>query len=151
MIRPYRGEDAAVLTEIWLAAGLRAHDFVDGAFWRSKAAEVKDVWLPAAETLVWEEEGRPVAFVSITDNEYVGALFVEPSRQGRGIGARLLASAQTGRKCLRLHVYAKNKRAAAFYVRHGFCEEQKGIDENTGEEELLMTWRNPEAADDREK
>ena len=83
MIRPYREEDAVVLTEIWLTASLRAHDFVNDAFWRSRAAEVREVWLPAAKTLVWEENGRPAAFVSIIDNEYIGALFVEPSRQGR--------------------------------------------------------------------
>lgn len=95
---------------------------------------------------------RPAAaFVSIIDNEYIGALFVEPSRQGRGIGSGLLSFVQNGRKSLKLRVYAKNKRAAAFYVRHGFREEQKGIDENTGEEELLMTWRNPEAAPGRKK
>lgn len=151
MIRPYREEDAVVLTEIWLAASLRAHDFVNDAFWRSRAAEIQEVWLPVAETLVWEENGRPAAFVSIIDNEYIGALFVEPSRQGRGIGSGLLSFVQNGRKSLKLRVYAKNKRAAAFYVRHGFREEQKGIDENTGEEELLMTWRNPKAAPGRKK
>ncbi len=151
MIRPYREEDAVVLTEIWLAASLRAHDFVNDAFWRSRAAEVREIWLPAAKTLVWEENGRPAAFVSIIDNEYIGALFVEPSRQGRGIGSGLLSFVQNGRKSLKLRVYAKNKRAAAFYVRHGFREEQKGIDENTGEEELLMIWRNPKAAPGRKK
>ena len=78
MIRPYREEDAAILTEIWLAASLRAHGFVNEAFWRSRAAEVREVWLPVAETLVWEENGFPVAFVSIIDDEYIGALFVEP-------------------------------------------------------------------------
>lgn len=143
MIRPYRKEDAAILTEIWLAASLRAHNFVNEAFWRSKAAEVREVWLPAAETLVWEENSRPAAFVSIIDDEYIGALFVEPSQQGQGIGSELLSFAQNRRKRLRLHVYTKNKCAAAFYVRHGFREEQKGIDENTGEEELLMMWRRP--------
>ena len=74
MIRPYRKEDAAVLTEIWLTASLRAHDFVNDAFWRSGAAEVREVWLPAAETLVWEENGFPVAFVSIIDDEYILSL-----------------------------------------------------------------------------
>lgn len=55
MIRPYRKEDAVVLTEIWLTASLRAHDFVNDAFWRSRAAEIQEVWLPGAKTLVWEE------------------------------------------------------------------------------------------------
>lgn len=114
MIRPYRKEDAAVLTEIWLAASLRAHDFVNDAFWRSRAAEIQEVWLPAAETLVWEENGRPAAFVSIIDNEYIGALFVEPSRQGRGIGSGLLSFVQNGRKSLKLRVYAKTNARRRF-------------------------------------
>ena len=114
MIRPYRKEDAVVLTEIWLTASLRAHDFVNDAFWRSRQPKSKKSGCRGPKLVVWEENGRPAAFVSIIDNEYIGALFVEPSRQGRGIGSGLLSFVQNGRKNLKLRVYAKNKRAAAF-------------------------------------
>lgn len=143
MIRSYRQEDTEALAEIWQAASLRAHNFIKDTYWLSKVDEIKNIWLPVAKTLVWEENERPVAFISVIDGECIGGLFVDPVWQGKGIGSRLLTAVQAECSRLRLSVYAKNLSAVSFYARHGFCEELKGVDEETGEEELLMIWQRP--------
>lgn len=71
------------------------------------------------------------------EGEVVHALYVAPRARGRGAGARLLAHAKaasgTGR--LRLWVHAANRRARAFYRRHGFAEVAFG--DGTGNDEGL--------------
>lgn len=143
MIRPYQKEDADVLTNVWLEASLHAHGFVDRRYWDSKAEEIRSVWLPSARTLVWEESGVAVAFVSLLEDEYIGALFVSPAFQNQGIGSKLLAFLQQELSRLRLQVFTKNISAVSFYQRHGFAEEKRQTDADTGEEELLMLWQQP--------
>lgn len=61
------------------------------------------------------------------DALYVMSLAVLPGARDRGIGARLLAGAveearETGLRAVALDVAAENRRAIAFYRRHGFVE-----------------------------
>ena len=58
-----------------------------------------------------------------------------------GVGRQLLDHVKTSRWQLRLQVYRKNLRAAAFYRREGFRVLEEGVDPETGEAELLMEWR----------
>ena len=58
-----------------------------------------------------------------------------------GVGRQLLDHVKTSRGQLRLQVYRKNLRAAAFYRREGFRVLEEGVDPETGEAELLMEWR----------
>jgi GNAT superfamily N-acetyltransferase len=88
---------------------------------------------PYAETLIAEEEGRPVGFALFFHNFstflaqpgiYLEDLFVEPDHRGKGIGRALLARlAQVAveRDCGRLEwaVLDWNKDAIAFYERLG--------------------------------
>lgn len=141
MIRPYKKADAEKLTDIWLAASLQAHDFINESYWRSKTEEIRTVWLPAAKTLVWEENGAAIAFVALLEKEYIGALFVEPVLQKCGIGSRLLSALQKEYPLLRLRVFAKNDNAVQFYLRRGFKVDGQQKDNATGEEELLMVWK----------
>jgi ribosomal protein S18 acetylase RimI-like enzyme len=70
-------------------------------------------------------------FVAVDDEQVVGLLalghdnvdqlFVEPDRQGRGIGSALLERAKALRpRGLRLFAHQRNERARAFYERRGF-------------------------------
>ena len=67
-------------------------------------------------------------------------LWTGPARSG-GVGRQLLDHVKAGRRQLRLQVYRKNLRAAAFYRREGFYVLEEGVDPETGEAELLMEWR----------
>ena len=42
---------------------------------------------------------------------------------------------------LRLNVYQKNARAISFYQREGFIIQCEGLDEDTGEKEYTMLWK----------
>ncbi len=140
MIRSYHKKDADLLVDIWLQASLQSHDFVGEDYWRGKSGEIRNVWLPGSQTWVWEENGCCAGFISLVDEEYIGALFVDPAFQKKGIGSKLLNSLQAGRRKLRLKVFARNDHAVGFYRRHGFRVTARQTDTETGEEELLMQW-----------
>ena len=64
----------------------------------------------------------------------VRRLYVEPILQGQGIGAALLEYAIREKHVKRLWALEKNKRAIAFYQRHGFCvTEERRLEEGTEE------------------
>ena len=68
----------------------------------------------------WQQAGRVLGFASVLEGDYLGALFVDPAAQGRGIGTALLEGAREGRDLLTLSVYRKNAGALGFYLARGF-------------------------------
>lgn len=82
-------------------------------------ARHEEVWLA-------EEDGRLLGFLAIrhSDNndwETLEKLYVDPSEQGRGVGAVLLDQAKALRpEGLHLWVFQKNTAAIRLYERHGF-------------------------------
>ena len=69
-----------------------------------------------------------------TLNYAITVFFVSRSR-------RLLDAAKECRSRLVLHVYGRNLRAMAFYLREGFRCVAAGSDPDTGEREWEMAWR----------
>lgn len=57
-----------------------------------------------------------------------------------GIGKELLDFAKNNHARLTLNVYIKNSGAVKFYRREQFSIDSCGIDEETGEEDYLMSW-----------
>lgn len=55
------------------------------------------------------------------------------------MGRQLLDHVKTSRGQLRLQVYRKNLRAAAFYRREGFRVLEEGVDPETGEADFLWS------------
>lgn len=105
MIRPFRPDDLEPVLAIWLAASIRAHDFIAPAFWASKLDDMRDIYLPAAQIWVDEREGEVLGFVALVGNA-LAAIFVAPSAQGGGIGSALIEQAKTVRERLELTVYS---------------------------------------------
>ena len=71
-------------------------------------------------------------------------LYVEPSAQGRGIGARLLAHAKARRPDgLELWVFQRNEGARRFYERAGFVLvfTTDGADNEEREPDARYAWR----------
>lgn len=126
---------------IWLESNIEAHDFIDASYWRGNFDAVKAA-MPAAEVYVCTDEvgNEPQGFIGLMD-DYVAGLFVADRYRSRGVGKQLLDHAKSVRSQLNLHVYRKNERAVRFYQREGFLLQSEGRDENTGEEELAMSWR----------
>lgn len=123
--------------EIWLDASARAHDFVDRQFWQSKVGEMKDVYIPASETYVYEDEEGIKGFFSLCENT-LAAVFVAPEHQGEGVGRKLIQKAKDLRGELELRVYKDNGKAVRFYEMCGFKCVSEEVDEHTGHPELVM-------------
>lgn len=142
MIRPFEGGDIDELLDVWYRASLIAHPFLSQEFLAEESSEIVDHWLPAAEVEVYETEGRVVGFLALVGNE-VGAIFVHPDHQARGIGRALMDSAMSGRDFLELNVFEANDTGRRFYDAYGFRLVDRQINERAGETELRLRLERP--------
>ena len=131
MIRKYQPQDCEKLLNVWDRASAQAHPFLSQAFLDLERRNIPEVYLPRAETWVWEAEGRVVGFVSLLGNE-VGALFVDPAFQRSGIGRALIDRARALRGELEVEVFEKNLPGRAFYARLGFALIYRKSHDQTG-------------------
>ncbi len=58
MIRKWVAKDNTPLLALWLDSTIHAHPFISESYWRDSVAVVRDVYLPAASTWVWERDGE---------------------------------------------------------------------------------------------
>ena len=143
MIRRLEPDDLPAAAELWLDANREAHGFLPASYWLEHLEEVQaamaqaEMWAFAAE-----EQAEILGFIGL-QGDYVAGLFVRREARSGGVGRQLLDHAKAGRQALRLRVYQKNKRAAAFYRREGFRALEADTDPDTGEVELLLEWRRP--------
>ena len=137
MIRKYESADLEDLLSVWAAASAVAHPFLSSEFLRQERHNISNVYLPNAETWVWEADGRVVGFIALLGNE-VGAIFVDPAYQRKGIGRALMDSARMVRDQLELEVFKENALGRAFYARYGFELVHEKIHEQTGREILRL-------------
>lgn len=114
-----------------------AHSFLTEEFFERERREIAERWLPVAETVVVEEDdsdGRVVGFLSLIGNE-VGAIFVDPDVQGRGIGRALIDHAREVRPYLELDVFEANSIGRRFYEASGFEFVERHMNAEVGQPE----------------
>lgn len=140
MIRLYKTEDGRAVVELWYEASIIAHDFIEASYWQAKKEDMEHVYIPNSETYLYEKEKQLLGFVSLVDN-YIAAIFVAPSAQGKGIGKELMQFIKQQRSTLELGVYAKNTDSIAFYKKQGFVVVEEKLDESTGEREVVMEYK----------
>lgn len=147
MIRKFREEDLTKVMTIWTKGNFEAHPFIDKDYWLLNYNKVKDEYLKKSETYLYETNDEIKGFISILNNEYIGALFVKREYQRQGIGRKLINFVKEKEKYdkLILHVYEKNINAILFYTALGFKNKKIQIDEKTNEKEYVMVWRKEEA------
>ncbi|AMS18276.1 MULTISPECIES: N-acetyltransferase [Pseudomonas] len=138
MIRRFEQQDMDAVLDIWLQASLKAHDFIDASFWQSQVDNMRNLYLPASETYVIERQSKVRGFYSLHDDQ-LAALFVAPAFQAKGIGKQLLAHARAQRPVLSLAVYKDNTASCGFYLAQGFVVTHEQTDEQTGQQEYLMS------------
>ena len=137
MIRAFTSQDMQAVLDIWLAASLRAHHFIDPAFWTSQVEAMRTQYLPSADVFVHEDAGGITGFSALV-GQTLAALFVAPERQGQGIGSQLLTHAKQRSPELNLTVYRDNPSSVAFYKAHGFSVAEESTDPHTGQVQYLM-------------
>ncbi|WP_434794010.1 Peptidyl-lysine N-acetyltransferase YiaC [Terrisporobacter petrolearius] len=138
MIRNVENKDIDKIMDIWLKSTIKAHDFIDEEYWNKNYDTVKNVYIPMSDTFVYEDKENIKGFISIINNEFIGALFVAIDCQGNGVGKKLIDYVMNKYKKLNLAVYKDNKKSVDFYMNRGFkiVKEQKNDD--SGYAEYIM-------------
>ncbi|WP_145558746.1 N-acetyltransferase [Yersinia mollaretii] len=153
MIRDYQPGDLDALIQLWLPSTIAAHPFVAEQYWHESAPLVRNTYLPAAKSWVYclpeahQEplgESRPiVGFISILEEQLVGALFVAQPYHGHGVGQALMNHVQQHYPALTLEVYQQNHRAYCFYRKQGFIVIGKTYNAETKASILTLHWQQP--------
>lgn len=140
MIRRACTDDYTKILSLWLKESSAAHPFIKEDYWANNQEMVKTQLLPQAQTYVFCDKHQIKGFISLLENNYVGALFVDGRFQGRGIGRKLLEYVRRRRPNLSLKAYAQNEKALGFYRRKGFKILSENMDNKTQAKELLLVW-----------
>lgn len=139
MIRKLRNEDIEKVMKIWKDSTIKAHDFISKEYWENNYDVVKNTYIPMSETFIYEIENKIEGFISVINNEFIGALFVDINCQGLGVGSELINYVVKEYNKLSLAVYKENKNAVEFYIYKGFKIIKEQIDEETGAVEYIMS------------
>jgi len=131
MIRKNRDQDLDDLLAAWASASEIAHPFLTQEFLASERQNIPHLYLPNAETWVFDDSGRVVGFIALLGNK-VGAIFVHPSHQRRGVGRQLMDKARELRGELVVEVFRENTIWRAFYTKYGFETIVEKVHEQTG-------------------
>ncbi|MFR5265411.1 N-acetyltransferase [Clostridium sp.] len=132
MIRKLENKDVDKIMTIWKESTIKAHDFIDKQYWEDNYETVKNIYLPMSETFLYVDQDNIKGFISIIENEFIGALFIDVNYQGEGIGSKLIDYVTEKYGELKLVVYKDNERAVKFYKNKGFkvIKEQESEDSN---------------------
>lgn len=137
MIRKYEIADTAALIKIWFEANKVGHPFLNDDFVAQVAKDMRDIYLPNAETWVLDYGQKPVGFIALINNE-IGGLFLDPEFHGKGLGKALVDHAVKLKGSLSVEVFEKNKVGRRFYDLYGFVEVDRYCHEPTKEISLKL-------------
>ncbi|MFR9069651.1 MAG: N-acetyltransferase [Paraclostridium sp.] len=138
MIRKLENKDINIIMDIWLKSTIKAHNFIDENYWRKNYNNVKNIYIPISDTFVYEDNGRIKGFISIINNDFIGALFVDVNSHGMGIGSKLIDYAINIYENLSLSVYKDNENAFAFYKNKNFKILSEEVNKETKFLEYIM-------------
>lgn len=137
-IRKFENKDTNKVMDIWLRSTIKAHDFIDKQYWQDNYELVKNIYIPVSDTFVYDDDGTIKGFISVLENSFIGALFVDVDSQGIGIGSSLIDYAVSKYKKLELAAYKQNERAVKFYKKKGFVVTKEQPNEDSGFPEYIM-------------
>jgi len=106
-VREFQEQDINRVMEIWLSSTIKAHSFIPEDFWNKNYSLVKESYLPAAKTYIYDKDKEILGFISLIDKTHIGALFIDTDYQGTGIGTLLLNFVKAVYPVLSLAVYKK--------------------------------------------
>lgn len=138
MIRKLNEADIDKVMDIWMKSTIKAHDFISKEYWQNNYNTVKEVYIPMSETFVYKYVQGIKGFISVINNEFIGALFVDIDFQGNGIGKQLIDYAVSKYGKLKLAVYKENKKSVEFYINRGFKIIEEQINDDSKNVEYIM-------------
>ncbi|MGL4338427.1 MAG: GNAT family N-acetyltransferase, partial [Turicibacter sp.] len=71
-IRAFETKDLDKVMSIWKESTILSHQFISKDYWESNYDVVKNVYLPMADTFVYEDDETIKGFISIINNEFIG-------------------------------------------------------------------------------
>ncbi len=137
MMREYNTDDTDALITIWDKAEPLAHPFLSDEVRDQVRRDTVNIYLPNAETWVLENDGTPVGFIAMIGTE-IGGLFLEPSKQGKGLGRQMVDHVVAIKGPLTVEVFKDNKIGLPFYERYGFVVTGEGVFDASGDETFKM-------------
>ncbi len=140
MLRPFMEKDTDAIVRLWMDSARTSHGFLPQSVWDAMENDIRTLYLPMSDEILLhidDATGEPDAFLAFA-GDFLGALFVAPHVQGRGLGTRLFRIARRMHPELTLSVYKDNARAVAFYEKQGLSVFKERIEEKTGCAEFLM-------------
>ena len=138
-VRKYTASDLQEVLSTWENASNLAHPFLSADFQDQVRHDIPKLYLPNAETWVAEIDSNVVGFIALLGNE-VGALFVQPSFHGKGIGKTLMDKAVELYDQLELEVFKANSIGRQFYAKYGFEEVGEEAHKATGKKVLRLKY-----------
>lgn len=142
MIRLLKKNETEINTimRIWKDATIKAHAFIPEEYWNESYSVVKEEYIPIAETYVYVDNDVIKGFVSIIDQSFIGAIFVDTKFQGEGIGSQLINHVVSRYNSLELAVYKDNDRSVYFYKKIGFQALREERNKETDKIEIIMRY-----------
>jgi putative acetyltransferase len=137
MMRKYAAKDTDALISIWDDAESAAHPFLPQSVRDKVREDMRNIYLPNAETWVLETDGNPVGFIAMIDTE-IGGLFLQTSHHGKGMGRQMVDFVVDLKGPLTVEVFKENKIGLPFYERYGFTLIGEGKFEPSGHETFKM-------------
>jgi putative acetyltransferase len=129
------------IMSIWKDATIKAHQFISEDYWLRNYNVVKEQYIPIAKTYVYIEGNEIKGFISIINEEFIGALFVDVNCQGNGIGSKLIEYVKGIYDYLELSVYKENEASVYFYKKVGFTIMREDLNEDTDKVEYVMSFK----------
>ena len=139
VIRQYQNSDLEAVLLAYESASKLAHPFLDEDFIAKVMKDIPEKYIPMADTWVADVDGEVVGFISLIGN-MIGALFLQPSYHGRGIGKTLMDKAVELHGELEVEVFTENPIGRKFYSNYGFQLMEEKIHEETGQKEMLLKY-----------
>lgn len=131
MIRQYQSRDTDALIAVWEKGNALAHPFLPQEFVAQVAKDMRNIYLPNAETWVLVEDGNVAGFIALIGNE-IGGLFLDPTLIGKGLGRAMVDHAFALKGPLRVEVFKDNAVGLPFYERCGFVFEEEYLHDHSG-------------------
>lgn len=137
IIRQYKESDFNDVMSAWENASKIAHPFLTEEFLERERYNIPNVYLPNADTWVAENEEEVIGFIALIGSE-VGAIFVQPCFQRRGVGFALMNQAQELHGNLEVEVFKDNAIGRKFYSSYGFKYLEEKLHKPTGKQLLRL-------------
>ena len=131
-LRKFKTSDLNELMTVWENASKLAHSFLPEEFHEKERYNIPNVYIPIADTLVAENNGQVIGFISMIDNE-IGGLFVEPDFHGIGVGTALVDKVCELHTNLIVEVFENNTIGRGFYTKYGFKLTDKKFHAESGQ------------------